>query len=98
MTKKSCNVHNNLNGLSKEIKVYNKHNVSVQVFENSASQNCTKAVFEGSPQSMGESLHIFKQLLFVFLSVLKDFFFLHHLFQSDVALQIMWHSDATLGN
>ncbi|XP_027137749.1 protein sidekick-2 isoform X3 [Larimichthys crocea] len=49
---KVCKVHINITDMSQEIRIWDKYNMTVQVFENSKSTNCTKAVFRGSPNSL----------------------------------------------
>ncbi|KAM8742846.1 interleukin-6 receptor subunit beta [Acanthopagrus schlegelii] len=44
--------HINITGVSKEIKLYENYNMTVEVYENSESANCTKAVFRGSPKKL----------------------------------------------
>ncbi|XP_034565717.1 interleukin-31 receptor subunit alpha [Notolabrus celidotus] len=50
--KKLCHAYFNLNRFSENIFLYEKFNVTVEVFENIESTNCTKAVFSGSPRSI----------------------------------------------
>ncbi|XP_030598490.1 interleukin-31 receptor subunit alpha [Archocentrus centrarchus] len=52
IAKNRCNVYNNVTGLSLWSSIFSKYNVTVQVFENTESKNCTKAVFEGCPMNL----------------------------------------------
>ncbi|XP_035766200.1 protein sidekick-1, partial [Neolamprologus brichardi] len=47
-----CRVYKNITKSPEEIDFYKKRNVIIQIFENSESKNCTKAVFQGSPESL----------------------------------------------
>ncbi|XP_040914468.1 interleukin-31 receptor subunit alpha [Toxotes jaculatrix] len=47
-----CKAYINITELSTTIKLYEKFNMTVEVFENSESTDCTKAVFRGSPASL----------------------------------------------
>ncbi|KAK5611966.1 hypothetical protein CRENBAI_005384 [Crenichthys baileyi] len=47
-----CYVDYNIEGFYKKIKLFSQHNFTVEVFENSETTNCTKAVFRGSPKTM----------------------------------------------
>ncbi|KAK5852306.1 hypothetical protein PBY51_023785 [Eleginops maclovinus] len=49
---KYCNAFYNITKVPEGINLYEKYNISAEVFENSASTNCTKAVFRGSPKSL----------------------------------------------
>ncbi|XP_020509495.3 interleukin-31 receptor subunit alpha [Labrus bergylta] len=52
-TKKLCKAYININEfITKGIKVFEQHNMTVKVFENGESTNCTKAVFSASPKSI----------------------------------------------
>ncbi|KAM8827360.1 interleukin-6 receptor subunit beta [Spinachia spinachia] len=46
-----CVAYRAVADLSKEVKVFAKVNVSVEVFEHGQSSHCTKAVFRGAPES-----------------------------------------------
>ncbi|XP_028457817.1 interleukin-31 receptor subunit alpha [Perca flavescens] len=48
--KKYCQAYN-ITGISTQITLYSNYNMSAEVFENSESTNCTKAVFRGSPKN-----------------------------------------------
>ncbi|XP_035847341.1 interleukin-31 receptor subunit alpha isoform X2 [Sander lucioperca] len=50
--KKYCKATYNITGISTQINLFESYNMSVEVFENSESTNCTKAVFRGSPKSL----------------------------------------------
>ncbi|XP_040012883.1 interleukin-31 receptor subunit alpha isoform X1 [Xiphias gladius] len=50
--RRHCELYNNINIMSKEIRLYEKYNMTVEVIENSQSRNCTKAVFRASPKSL----------------------------------------------
>ncbi|XP_068609237.1 leukemia inhibitory factor receptor [Brachionichthys hirsutus] len=47
--KNYCNHHINFTDTSKEIELYGIYDMEVEVFANSESTNCSKAVFKGSP-------------------------------------------------
>ncbi|XP_033951177.1 leukemia inhibitory factor receptor isoform X2 [Pseudochaenichthys georgianus] len=48
-----CKVYNtSQTNITKGILLYEKYNMTAEVFENSASTNCTKSVFRGSPMSL----------------------------------------------
>ncbi|XP_071322000.1 interleukin-31 receptor subunit alpha [Trachinotus anak] len=47
-----CRAYQDITKLSAEIEVFENYNMSIQVFENSESRNCTRAVFRGSPNSL----------------------------------------------
>ncbi|XP_074473398.1 interleukin-31 receptor subunit alpha [Sebastes fasciatus] len=46
-----CGAYYNITGVSEEITISESSDVTVEVFENSQSINCTKAVFSASPKS-----------------------------------------------
>ncbi|XP_070781171.1 interleukin-31 receptor subunit alpha [Enoplosus armatus] len=50
--KKLCKAYNNITGISEKIQLYGRYNMTAEVFENSESTNCTKAVFRGSPKNL----------------------------------------------
>ncbi|XP_062290432.1 uncharacterized protein LOC133995137 [Scomber scombrus] len=45
--KNYCKEYKNVTGISKEVELYKNYNMIAEVFENSESTNCTKAVFRG---------------------------------------------------
>ncbi|XP_039863222.1 protein sidekick-1 isoform X1 [Simochromis diagramma] len=47
-----CRVYKNINKSREGITFYKNHYVTIQIFENSQSKNCTKADFQGSPESL----------------------------------------------
>ncbi|XP_069556861.1 uncharacterized protein, partial [Brachyistius frenatus] len=47
-----CKHYHNITEFSKKITLFKECNMSVEVFENKESANCTKAVFKGSPKSL----------------------------------------------
>lgn len=50
---KYCRVYHNItDSFHSKVLLYQKHNVSAEVYENPKSVNCTKAVFKGSPMSL----------------------------------------------
>ncbi|XP_023122415.2 interleukin-31 receptor subunit alpha isoform X2 [Amphiprion ocellaris] len=50
--KKYCRACHNITQFSQSVKLYENPNMTVEVFENSRSRNCTKAIFRGSPTSL----------------------------------------------
>ncbi|XP_044030201.1 uncharacterized protein LOC122865602 isoform X2 [Siniperca chuatsi] len=50
--RKLCRVYKNITEISTTITLYKNGNITAEVFENSESTNCTKAVFRGSPSSL----------------------------------------------
>ncbi|XP_029300291.1 interleukin-31 receptor subunit alpha [Cottoperca gobio] len=49
---KHCKEYYNITEVSKSIKLFENYNMTAEVFENSESTHCTKAVFKGSPKSL----------------------------------------------
>lgn len=49
-----CKVYTNITGTWANITVYEKSNMSVEIFESSKSGVCTKAAFQGIPKNFGE--------------------------------------------
>nr|XP_046230966.1 interleukin-31 receptor subunit alpha isoform X2 [Scatophagus argus] len=47
-----CRAHINITGFSEEIRLYEKYDMTAEVFENGASTNCSKAVFSASPKNI----------------------------------------------
>ncbi|XP_037548528.1 leukemia inhibitory factor receptor [Nematolebias whitei] len=53
ITRNSCYIFNNITKFNEIInKVFELHNMTVEVLENAHKQNCTKAVFKGSPKHL----------------------------------------------
>ncbi|XP_053195483.1 interleukin-31 receptor subunit alpha [Scomber japonicus] len=48
----SCKEYKNVTGISSEVILYERLNMIAEVFENSESTNCTKALFRGSPLTL----------------------------------------------
>lgn len=46
-----CTAYSNITQVSENIKIFTKYNMTAEIFENSESTNCTKAVFRGSVNS-----------------------------------------------
>lgn len=51
-SKNYCRAHINVTDISEKIRIYENDNMIAEVFENSESTNCTKAVFKASPKSL----------------------------------------------
>ncbi|XP_030291005.1 leukemia inhibitory factor receptor [Sparus aurata] len=51
-SKEFCKAHINITDVSKKIQLNEKYNMTAEVYENSESANCTKAVFRGSPKKL----------------------------------------------
>ncbi|XP_005454526.1 interleukin-31 receptor subunit alpha isoform X2 [Oreochromis niloticus] len=47
-----CKIYKNITKFSEDIGFFKRHSVTIQIFENSESKNCTQAVFQGSPESL----------------------------------------------
>ncbi|XP_059213570.1 LOW QUALITY PROTEIN: interleukin-31 receptor subunit alpha [Centropristis striata] len=50
--KRYCRAYYNITQISKEITLDENYDMTAEVFENSESTNCTRAVFRGSPKSL----------------------------------------------
>ncbi|XP_035524312.1 interleukin-31 receptor subunit alpha [Morone saxatilis] len=59
LTKKYCKVRGNITETSEKIPSYENENMTVEVFENSESTNCTKAVFRGYTLRCGPPNNVF---------------------------------------
>ncbi|XP_041825704.1 leukemia inhibitory factor receptor [Melanotaenia boesemani] len=51
-SKKHCQIYNDITNFHGEIILFKGHNLTVMVFENAASTNCTKAILKASPQNL----------------------------------------------
>ncbi|XP_073333660.1 leukemia inhibitory factor receptor [Pagrus major] len=50
--KKLCKAHTNITSVSKEVVLFARYNMTAEVYEDSKSANCTKAIFRGSPKML----------------------------------------------
>lgn len=91
---KYCRVYHNItDSFHSKVLLYQKLNVSAEVYENPQSANCTKAVFEGSPMNLRKfraGFYLFPWLLNLLTSWITS------LLQSDVILHTKPPSAADL--